>query len=181
MKKNKKIIVLSSVFCALLVSGLLIFTQSKAQDKTKRPSPPAIAKQTIANGAEITIDYSQPSLKGRIIGKDIEPKQNEVWRTGANEATIFETNKAIKIGGKTLPAGKYGLFSIMGKDEWTIIFNKTWNQWGAYEYKEIEDVLRINVKEIVTETSTEKMTFIIESTGTVNLLWGTKKVSFTIE
>ncbi|MFY8126965.1 MAG: DUF2911 domain-containing protein [Chitinophagaceae bacterium] len=164
-----------------LVFALLICTQSKSQDKSKRPSPPAIVKQTLANGSEITIDYSQPSLKGRTIGKDIEPKLDEVWRTGANEATVFETTKAIKINGKELPAGKYGLFSIMGKDGWTIIFNKTWKQWGAYDYKQEDDVLRIETKENFSETVTEKMTFTIDEKGLVTLLWGNKKISFTIE
>ena len=172
----KKIFALCNLLCVLLVSS-----QCKAQDKSSRPSPPAVVKQTLASGSEITIDYSQPSLKGRTIGKDIEPKLDEVWRTGANEATVFETSKAIKINGKELPAGKYGFFSIMGKDGWTIIFNKNWKQWGAYDYKQEEDVLRTNAKETVSESSTEKFTFTIDTNGTVTLHWGTKKVSFIIE
>jgi DNA gyrase inhibitor GyrI len=69
-----------------------------------------------------------------------------VWRTGANEATVFETSKAVKINGKELPAGKYGLFTISGKDNWTIIFNKTWKQWGAFSYKQADDALRVEAK-----------------------------------
>lgn len=172
----KKIIALCSVICALFISST-----SKAQDKSKRPSPPAIVKHTLASGAEISIDYSQPSLKGRTIGKDIEPKQDEIWRTGANEATVFETSKKIKVNGKELEAGKYGLFSIMGKEGWTIIFNKKWKQWGAYEYKQEDDALRVTASESKTDVSTEKMTFVIENDGTVSLLWGTKKISFTVE
>jgi hypothetical protein len=161
--------------------GLLISSTSKSQDKSKRPSPPAVVKQTLASGAEIVIDYSQPSLKGRTIGKDIEPKFGEVWRTGANETTVFETNKAIKINGKELPAGKYGLFTIMGKESWTIIFNKTWKQWGAYDYKQEDDVLRVETKELTSETVSEKMTFTIDDKGTVTLHWGNKMISFTAE
>jgi hypothetical protein len=132
---------------AVLASSLLLTLSAQAQDdKSKRPSPPAMVKQELASGAAVSIDYSQPSVKGRTIGKDLEPKDGEVWRTGANEATVFETSKAVKVGGKDLPAGKYALFTISGKDSWTIIFNKIWNQWGAYDYKEADDALRITAK-----------------------------------
>src|SRR5215211_1906535 len=110
---------------AFIAAGLITANHAAAQenaDKSKRPSPPATASQKISSGAVITIDYSQPSIKGRTIGKDLEPMDNKVWRTGANEATVFETDKDIKIEGKTLPAGKYGLFSLVDdKGNWTII------------------------------------------------------------
>src|SRR5436190_17686837 len=96
---------------------LFVLATSYGQaDKSKRPSPPALVKQTLKSGATISIDYSQPSVKGRTIGKDLEPKDGAVWRTGANEATVFETDKDVKVNGKLLPAGKYGLFSLSGKD-----------------------------------------------------------------
>ncbi|HUH32797.1 MAG TPA: DUF2911 domain-containing protein, partial [Daejeonella sp.] len=135
----KKILILT------LIVGLFSTLNTAAQqDKSKRPSPPAKVSETIASGATISIDYSQPSVKGRTIGKEIAP-YGEVWRTGANEATVFETNKAVQIEGKTLPAGKYSLYSIPGEDKWTIIFNKTWKQWGT-DYKEGDDALRVDVK-----------------------------------
>ena len=83
--------------------------------------------------------------------------------------------------GKDLPAGKYGLFSISGKDSWTIIFNKTWKQWGAFTYKAADDQLRITVKPKKAETFAEKMTFTIDKKGLVTLLWGDNKVAFTVE
>jgi len=165
--------------------GCLLFTTTsscaqKSEDKSKRPSPPAKVTQTIASGAKITIDYSQPSIKGRTIGKDLEPKDGAVWRTGANEATIFETSKDLNINGQTLPAGKYSLFSLSGTNEWTIIFNKTWSQWGAYDYKQAADALRVKAK-VSQGTSTEKFTITIDKNGTINLLWGTNNVSFTVK
>lgn len=167
---------------AMLASVVLVSFSACAQDdKSKRPSPPALAKETLASGAAISIDYSQPSVKGRTIGKDLEPKDGQVWRTGANEATVFETSKAVKVEGKDLPAGKYGLFTIAGPDSWTIIFNKTWKQWGAYDYKQADDVLRVNVKPETASTPAEKMTFTIDKSGLVTLLWGDKKVSFKAE
>lgn len=150
-------------------------------DKSKRPSPPALAKETLGSGAMVSIDYSQPSVKGRVIGKDLEPKAGQVWRTGANEATVFETDKAVKIEGKELPAGKYGLFTLVNGDEWTIIFNKTWKQWGAYDYKESDDALRVNVKAAKASSFAEKMTFSISKDGKVTLLWGDISVGFTVQ
>jgi len=167
---------------ALLLTGLVMSSQTQAQeDKSKRPSPPAVVKQTLASGAVISIDYSQPSVKGRTIGKDLEPKDSIVWRTGANEATVFETSKAVKVDGKELPAGKYALFSISGKDSWTIIFNKTWKQWGAFSYKAADDILRVTVKPQKAETFAEKMTFTIDKKGKVTLLWGDNKIVFNVE
>jgi hypothetical protein len=149
-------------------------------DKSKRPSPPAQAKETLASGAIVTIDYSQPSVKGRTIGKDLEPMPGKVWRTGANEATVFEVSKPVKVEGKELPAGKYALFTIAGDNEWTIIFNKTANQWGAYDYKEADDALRVKVKPSKAPSFAEKLTFNVNKDGTVTLLWGDRKVDFKV-
>ena len=167
---------------ALLASGLMASIHVNAQaeeDKSKRPSPPAKVTQKISSGATISIDYSQPSVKGRTIGKDLEPTDGKVWRTGANEATVFETDKDVTIDGKKLPAGKYGLFTLFNGKEVTVIFNKTWSQWGAFKYKEADDALR--VKATYTETpATEKMTFKISPDGVVTLLWGNRKVDFKV-
>jgi hypothetical protein len=167
------------LFSFLLVA-LNVFAQD---DKSKRPSPPALAKESLTNGTNVSIDYSQPSVKGRTIGKDLEPMPGKVWRTGANEATVFEISKDVKINGQALPAGKYGLFTIMSEDdnEWTIIFNKTWDQWGAFNYNASDDALRVKVKSTKAPQFTEKMTFTIGKDGTVTLLWGDKQVNFQIQ
>ena len=173
--------------CFVAVITALIFTTFKVsaqdgEDKSKRPSPPAKVSEKIKSGAIISIDYSQPSVKGRTIGKDLEPMDGKVWRTGANEATVFETDKAVKINGQALPAGKYGLFSIAGeKGEWTMIFNKTWKQWGAFKYNPAEDQLRVKVKSAQSKTLTEKMTFNIDESGSVSLLWGKEVVRFQVD
>ena len=177
---------MKKVFAILSIAGMLLATtslsaQDKKEDKSKRPSPPAKVSEKISSGAAISIDYSQPSVKGRTIGKDLEPKGEAVWRTGANEATIFETDKAVTINGKALPAGKYSLFTIAGKDEWTIIFNKTWNQWGAYDYKQADDILRVKAKAATAAALAEKMTFTIAKDGNVALLWGNTKVNFMVK
>lgn len=165
----------------ILFVGLTVNAQTKpAVDKSKRPSPPAKTSETLANGTMVSIDYSQPSLKGRIIGQNIA-NNGKLWRAGANEATVFEIDKDVKINGKTLAAGKYSLFAIPGEKEWTIIFNKTWEQWGEYNYKEADDALRIVAKHNQAKEATEKLTYKIEKSGEVDLLWGTTKVGFKVK
>jgi len=161
-----------ALFTTLLACG---------QDKATMPSPPASVKETLKNGTIVSIDYSQPGVKGRTIGKDLEPLPGKVWRTGANKATVFEVNKDVKIEGKNLPAGKYGLFTIVNDNDWTIIFNKTWDQWGAFDYKEADDALRVKVKGDKAKELTERMTFKISKDGKVTLLWGNEKVDFKVE
>ena len=169
----KKVLLLSAI--ALITIGV------KAQDdKSKRPSPPAKVTETTNSGTVITIDYSQPAVKGREIGKEIAP-YGKVWRTGANEATTFEVSKDVKVEGKALPAGKYGLFTIPNKTEWVVIFNKTPNQWGAYKYAEADDVLRVNVKPTKAPQFTERMTFNVDKSGKVSLLWGNEEVDFSVQ
>jgi len=167
----------------LLIAVLVTSLNACAQeDKSKRPSPPAKVTQTISSGATVTIDYSQPSLKGRTIGKDVEPMNGKVWRAGANEATVFEVNKDVKVEGQTLPAGKYALFMTANPDEWTIIFNKVWNTWGAFHYEKnkSQDALQVKVKPMAASGTTEKLTYTIDKDGTVTLLWGDKKVAFHV-
>lgn len=168
---------------ALLASGLMMSTHganAQNDDKSKRPSPPAKVTEKLASGATITIDYSQPSVKGRTIGKDLEPMDGKVWRTGANEATVFETDKDILVNNEKLPAGKYGLFTIFSGNEVTVIFNKTWKQWGAFTYKADDDVLRIKSKSEEASPASEKLVFSI-STDAVSFVWGNKKVEFQVK
>ena len=161
---------------------LSVACQAQNSDKSKRPSPPAKVSQTLKSGATISIDYSQPSLKGRTIGKDVEPMEGKIWRAGANEATVFETDKNIKVEGKTLPAGKYALFMTDNGDTWTITFNKVWNTWGAYDYEKNkeQDALQVNVKPHTSNKSQEKLTYTIAKDGKVSLAWGTRLVDFEV-
>jgi hypothetical protein len=107
--------------------------------------------------------------------------KDKVWRTGANEATVFEVSKDVTINGKPLKAGKYGLFTIWNGDTWTIIFNKTWNQWGAFKYKESDDALRITANVMKTSAMSEKMTFIVDGSGKVDMAWGNVGFDFMVK
>ncbi len=175
------------LFSAALILSVSLHTiaqeEVKAKTEVSKPapaSPPATVTETLKNGTTVTINYAQPAVKGRTIGKDIAP-YGKVWRTGANAATQFEVNKEVKINGQTLPAGKYSLFTIPGEKEWTIILNKTWDQWGAYKHTEADDVLRFTVKPGKANEFTERLTFNIEKSGKVSLLWGDADVSITVK
>lgn len=170
----KKLILLSS-FAMFIGQAIL------AQDAKPKPSPIAKATETIVSGATITIDYSQPSVKGRTIGTNLEPMAGKVWRTGANDATVFETTKDLMVQGQKLPAGKYGLFSVVNNGEWTIIFNKTFKQWGAFQYKEADDALRVKAKADKAPEFHEKMSFEIAKSGDITLYWGDNRVVFQVK
>lgn len=171
---------MKKLFAMLAMTGLLFTSISAcAQDKSKRPSPPATVSETVG-GTKITIDYSQPSLKGRELGKDIEPKDGKVWRAGANEKTWIEFSKNVTIEGKPLAAGKYAFFTLKNGNDWTLIFSKKWEGWGT-QYNESDDALRVNVKQAVAGASEEKLTYTISKAGVVTLAWGTLRVDFKVK
>ena len=178
----KKIIITKVLFLTLV--GVSISSMTLAQDdKSKRPSPPATATGKV-NGASITIDYSSPSVKGRKIWGELVP-YNKVWRTGANEATLFATDKEIKVEGKSLPAGKYSIYTIPGEKEWVFIFNSQTGQWGVKENEETtedpaKDVLRVTVKPEKSATFNERMKFDVGKNG-FSLLWENLKVPVSVK
>jgi len=167
----------------LTLMGVFIYSMIRAQDdKSKRASPPATATGKVM-GATITIDYSSPSVKGRKIWGGLVP-YNKVWRTGANEATLFNTDKEIKVEGKRLPAGKYSIYTIPGQKEWVIIFNSQTGQWGVKENEETsddpsKDVLRVTVKPEKSSSFNERMKFEVEKNG-FSLLWENLKVPVSV-
>lgn len=177
MRLTQKLIFQSALFTLLIT--LICVSASAQQDKSQRPSPPAQVSDSI-NNMLITIDYSQPAVKGRKIWDGLVP-YGKVWRTGANEASWIEITNDVTIDGNTLSKGKYGLFTIPGEDEWTIIFNKVWNQWGAYKYDEAEDALRIKVPTEKSDDFNERFTISILDGGQVVLAWEAIQVAFTVE
>jgi hypothetical protein len=164
--------------------GLLITSLTWAQaDKSKRASPPETATGKI-NGATLTINYSSPAVKGRKIWGDLVP-YDKVWRTGANEATIFETDKDIKVEGKTLPAGKYSLYTIPGEKQWVFIFNSKTGQWGikndgSTSEDPANDVLRVTVKPQKSASLNERMKFVVDKNGFA-LEWENLKVPVSVK
>lgn len=148
------------------ILSLIFCTGAFAQLNLPRDSQRAEVAQTIGD-TKITVVYHRPNIKGRKVwgempaetvgaktldGSTETNKQaplvayGHVWRTGANENTTFETTNDIKINGQLLPAGKYGLHTIPGENEWTVIFNKVNNAWGSFNYDARQDQLRVSAK-----------------------------------
>lgn len=130
------------LFASIFLSANYTLAQNSKQEV--RISPKAEVMQTIGF-TDVRIVYSRPGVKGRTIWGKLVP-YDAVWRAGANEATKITFSTDVTIEGKKLKKGSYSFFTIPGKKEWTIIFNKVADQWGAFEYNESEDALRIKVK-----------------------------------
>lgn len=129
------------------------------------------------NKVNVTIDYGSPSVKGRTIWGGLE-KYDKVWRAGANENTTVTFDNDVKVGGKSLKAGKYGFFIIPKKNaDWVVIFNTKNDAWGAYSYKESEDAARINVKPEFTKSNQESLEY---SVGKNSIVFNWEKAKLTI-
>jgi hypothetical protein len=107
-------------------------------------SPSATVTQTIAT-TDFTVKYSRPGVKDRVIWGELVP-YDQVWRTGANEATTITTSAPVQIGEQTLEAGTYALFTVPSRDSWLVVFNSQAEQWGGFDHDESKDVLKINIK-----------------------------------
>jgi hypothetical protein len=132
-------------------------------------------------GVPVKINYGSPAVNERTIYGDLVP-YGKVWRTGANEATRITFQQDVKVGasGEMLPAGTYSLFTLPAdKDDWTIIFNRTADQWGAYDYDEAEDVARIDGNARNLNSPAERMDFAVEGNEIV-LMWADRAVSFPV-
>ncbi len=146
-------------------------------------SPRATVSQTIGL-TDISVKYSTPSVKGREIWGKLVP-YGKIWRTGANEATVVTFTDDVIVQGEPLKAGTYSLFTIPEThDNWTIIFNKNPVQWGAFDYKESDDVLRVPVQAIPSEfheTLFFSFTNIKRTSGTLNINWEKIRIPINIE
>ena len=159
----------------LLIAFILTQSSFFAQVTIPDASPAASIKQTIGY-TEVTIEYNRPSLRNRDMFEDLT-REGEVWRTGANMATRLTLSDKITVGGKELSPGKYSIYSIPGKKEWTIIINRKIS-WGT-QYDEKLDLVRIKVPTLKSKENHESFTFYFSNTtedsailGFVLLLYG---------
>jgi len=170
---------------AILVAAvvLLLVHPALAQQRgAPRVSPSASVTQ-IVGITEIAVTYARPSVRERVIWGELVP-YDQVWRTGANEATTFAISTDATVEGKPLAAGKYSLFTIPGKDKWTIIFNQVAEQWGAYQYDAGKDALRIEVgpePAPFTELHTLRIDGVTSTSARVVIHWEKLRVSFRVE
>ena len=156
----------------------------KVEQSKKKPLSPHTETMAMIGDAHIHIDYSSPGVRDRIIFGGLLA-YDQVWQSGAHMATWIETNKDLQIKGKTLPAGKYGFFTIPSKDEWTVIFNSNWEQHGKDEYDEKDDVIRFKVKPTSSEEIKEhleyKVSKVNDAEGKINLSWEKVSIDFNFK
>jgi hypothetical protein len=155
---------------------------SAAADTTKKSKSPKSMAMTMLGDNHIHIDYSAPSMRGRQVFGGLVA-YGEVWVTGAHKATSITFDKDVIINGQPLTKGKYGLFTIPGVDNWTVIFNKTWDMHLADDYNPEEDALRIEVASQKLAEPVETLVYKIEATdntATVSVAWADMMVAFDI-
>ncbi|MFC5282537.1 DUF2911 domain-containing protein [Pedobacter alpinus] len=166
----------------LTLAAILIASFSYSQALMPQPSSGQTIIQDFGLG-KVTVIYSRPDAKGRKVFGNLVP-YNEVWRTGANNATSITFTDEVMLAGNKVPAGTYGLFTIPTENEWTIILNKTAQQWGSYDYKKDDDVLRIQVKPSATTTKTETFTIqfanVAPASMHLNLSWENTALSIPL-
>lgn len=163
-----------------LASTLVIATALFAQTKIDFPgASPLCTLQQRVGLTDIAITYSRPSAHGRVMLGGIDPF-GQVWRTGANDATRIVFSTPVRLNGTEVAAGTYGLFTIPGPSDWTIILSKTSKQWGAYKYDPKDDVVRFAAKAIPlsepVETFTIEFSDLTVGKGNLNLMWEKMKV-----
>lgn len=161
---------------ALLLTLAALPALAQRGDDSDRVSKNGKTTGTI-DGVAITLEYGRPNVKGRQIWGGLVP-YNKVWRTGANEATTISFDKDVTVEGQPLSAGTYGLFTIPTEGDWTVIFNKTAQQWGAFDYDSEQDALRVTVTPREGE-HVETMDFVIEGNEVV-LRWAELQVPFQV-
>jgi hypothetical protein len=152
--------------------------------KTGSGGSPHVRTETTVDGANISIEYGRPMLKGRTPGKDIDPFEGKEWRTGADEQTTLKTDKPLKIGTLTVPAGTYGLHTIPVNGTWQLIVSKRASGWGI-PYPAGQDLGRVPMTMAKASAPVEQLTISVVDTpagGTLNVEWaGTKaSVPFTV-
>ena len=143
MSRNRVRTAVSALLLASLAPALLALP-ARAELTLPRVSPKASVSQTIGI-TDFTVSYSRPGVKDRKIWGGLVP-YNEVWRTGANEATTFQCSDPVMIGGKQLPAGTYAIYTIPTPNDWTVIFSTAKEAWGSFEYSTAQDVVRFTAK-----------------------------------
>jgi hypothetical protein len=176
---------------ALVVSASALSVKAQQQKTTEVCYNPNLVKDTskksiksmayaIVNIDSIKINYHSPGVRKRIIWGGLVP-YDEIWVTGAHDATTLEIEKTFIVGSKEIPAGKYAIFTIPGKNEWTVIINKQWKQHLATEYDEKNDVVRIKVKP-KKNAHTERLQYFIETTKENNvkiaIAWEKLRIEF---
>jgi hypothetical protein len=174
----------------LLISGVMNLAMAQTdhahaatkQDTTKKSIPRE--EHALIGKAHITILYTAPAVRNRIIWGGLVA-YDQVWVTGAHKATSFEINQPFTIGGKKIPAGKYAVFTIPGKDKWTFILNKNWEQHLADDYDPKQDVVRIDVKPVLLPEVHERLNYSVikksDNECSIEISWEKIKIGVPVK
>jgi len=178
-----------SVLAVALAATALMFGSTVQAQKTTPVHPgkagsPHVRTEWTVDGANISIEYGRPSIKGRVPGKDVDPYDGREWRTGADEATTLKTDKTLKFGSLTVPAGTYTLYTIPTGGTWHLVISKKTGQWGI-PYPEGSDLGRAPMTLSKPAATAEQLTILIQDTqagGSLHIDWGATRASipFTV-
>ncbi len=176
----KKFALLTMLLVAVAIFALALM--SMAQDKSKRPSPPASAECKFSDGKTVKIDYSSPRAKGRKIFGALVP-YGQVWRTGANESTTFVTDSAVVVGGQNVPAGSYTIFTVPEESKWTLVISKKTGEWGTDYPGAGEDLARVPMSASKTSAPVENFSIGFDQAGskcTLHMDWENTRASVDV-
>ena len=158
--------------------------EAKKEDGEKKPLSPRTASMSNIGSNHVHIDYGSPSKRGRMIFGGLVG-YGTVWATGAHKATWIDFGQDVIIDGVEIVAGKYGLFTIPGETEWTIIISKDWDMHLADDYNETNDVVRVTAEARSLDEVVESLTFEVsqvdEMNGQVTIKWDQTAVSFDVK
>jgi hypothetical protein len=176
---------------AICVAGLVAvcFAASLHAQKTTQVHPgtggsPRVRTEWSIDGASLSIEYGRPLLKGRTMGKDVDPFEGREWRTGADEQTTLRTNRPLKFGSLSVPAGTYSLYTIPVKGVWQLIVSRSTGQWGI-PYPQGQDLGRVPMTMGKTSAPVEQLTISVDDTpagATLRIEWGATRATlpFTV-
>ena len=180
----KRSILAAAVAAAVMTFGPALSAQKTTEVHAGKGGSPHVKTEWTVDGANISIVYGKPSLKGRTPGKDVDPYEGREWRTGADEATTLVSDKALKFGTLSVPAGTYTLYTMPTGGTWHLIVSKKTGQWGI-PYPKGEDVGRVPMTLGKAPKAAEQLEISVQDTpagATLHIDWGTTRASipFTV-
>ncbi len=182
MRERTVASLLLPLLAVVLPAGAQVVPQQTATLDLPRVSPAAAVSQRLGL-TDIEITYHRPAVNGREVWGGVVP-YGQVWRTGANENTRISFSTEVTVEGQPLAAGTYGLHTLPGEDEWTIIFSHDVDAWGSYSYDEERDALRVTVEPSAAPAHQERMIFVFaevsNESATVSMVWEKLRVTFEI-
>lgn len=167
----------TTAIAIMVAAGISLSAQKTTQVHPGKGGSPHVKTEWTIDGANISITYGRPSMKGRSEAQLMPPGKE--WRTGADEATTLTTDKMLMIGSLMIPAGTYTLYTVPGEKEWQLVVSKKTGQWGV-PYPAGEDFGRTPMTVSKNATPVEQLTITIDDTpagGNLNVAWGTVKAT----